>query len=151
MVVKKSTLEKRGSIKTKNKNAKIITKATQVLEKKDNNLDIKKKIIKDKDKEALKLKIKIKAYDYKTVDLVSQKIIDNALRLNAEIKGPIPLPTEIKRVSVNRSTFIHKQSGDQFEMRIHKRLLYIINPKPDLANSLSQISIPRGVEIEISY
>lgn len=130
--------QKKDSLSSKKKTAPKINQSTKKIEtKKDNNIIV--------------LKIKIKAYDYKTADIVTQKIIDNALRLNATIKGPIPLPTDISRVSINRSTFIHKPSGDQFEMRIHKRLLYVLNPKPELANSLSQISIPRGVEIEISY
>lgn len=106
---------------------------------------------KKNEEEKLILKIKIKAYDYKNADSICKKIVDNALRLNAKIKGPIVLPTEIKRWSVNRSPFVHKPSGDQFEMRIHKRLIYIINPSQELANTLSKISVPKGVDIEISY
>lgn len=144
--MKKSTLGKKKSLKeTKKRKTSLEEKESSRV-----NKSLKKTEVKKAD-EALVLKIKIKAYDYKTADIVSQKIIDNALRLNALIRGPIPLPTEISRVSINRSTFIHKSSGDQFEMRIHKRLIYVLNPKPELANSLSQISIPRGVEIEISY
>lgn len=144
--MEKGTLDKKKSLKkTKKRKTSLEEKESLKVNKSLKKTEVKKA------EEALVLKIKIKAYDYKTADIVSQKIIDNALRLNALIRGPIPLPTEISRVSINRSTFVHKSSGDQFEMRIHKRLIYVLNPKPELANSLSQISIPRGVEIEISY
>ncbi len=146
--MRRGTLDKKKALRSTKRQKELSTKKTT---SKTNQPPKKTEKKENKENNTLVLKIKIKAYDYKTADIVSQKIIDNALRLNASIKGPIPLPTEISRISVNRSTFVHKSSGDQFEMRIHKRLLYVLNPKPELANSLSQISIPRGVEIEISY
>ena len=67
----------------------------------------------------------------------------------AQVAGPIPLPTEIKRYTVNRSTFVHKDSREQFELRIHKRLVDILNPNPKIVESLSNLNLPAGVDIEI--
>jgi small subunit ribosomal protein S10 len=71
------------------------------------------------------------------------------LRNDAQVIGPIPLPTEIKRYTVNRSTFIDKDSREQFELRIHKRLVEILNPNPRIVESLSNLNLPAGVDIEI--
>src|SRR4051812_38971827 len=84
---------------------------------------------KRKDSEAIsKLRIRVRAYEYKILDVSVKQIIDTALRYDAKVVGPIPLPTEIKKYTVNRSTFIYKNAREQFEMRIHKRLIDIINP-----------------------
>ncbi|MCL0057126.1 30S ribosomal protein S10, partial [Dehalococcoidia bacterium] len=75
-----------------------------------------------------KLRIKLRSYDYKVIDNSARQIIDVALRYGAEILGPVPLPTEIYKHTVNRSSFIHKDAREQFEMRIHKRLIDVVSP-----------------------
>jgi small subunit ribosomal protein S10 len=96
-----------------------------------------------------KLRLRIKAYDHKLIDTSSQQIIETAERNDATIVGPIPLPTEIKRYTVNRSTFIDKNSREQFELRVHKRLIDIMNPNQKIIESLSNLNLPAGVDIEI--
>ena len=96
-----------------------------------------------------KLRIRIRSYDHRLIDTSARQIIDNAERHDAKIVGPIPLPTEIKRYTVNRSTFVHKDSREQFELRIHKRLIDILNPGSRIIESLSNLNLPAGVEIEI--
>ena len=76
----------------------------------------------------LKLRIKLRAYDHKIIDNSSKQIIDIANRYGAEVVGPIPLPTEILKYTVNRSSFVHKNAREQFEMRVHKRIIDILNP-----------------------
>ena len=95
------------------------------------------------------LRIKIKAYDHRVIDNSARQIIDNALRQGAKVIGPIPLPTEIKKFTVNRSTFIHKDAREQFEMRIHKRLIEISNPNHRIIDGLQNLNLPAGVDIEI--
>jgi small subunit ribosomal protein S10 len=96
-----------------------------------------------------KVRLRIKSYDYKLIDTSARRIIEAAERNDAEVVGPIPLPTEIKRYTVNRSTFIDKDSREQFELRIHKRLIEILNPNPRIVESLSNLNLPAGVEVEI--
>ncbi len=96
-----------------------------------------------------RLRIKIKAYDSKIIDTSCRQIVDIALRNGAEIVGPVPLPTEIHRYTVNRSTFVHKDSREQFEMRSHKRLIDILNPNPKIIDALMNLNLPAGVDIEI--
>lgn len=96
-----------------------------------------------------KLRLKIRAYDSKLIDNSARQIVDTAKRFDAEVVGPIPLPTEIKKYTVNRSTFVHKNSREQFELRIHKRLIDILNPNQSIIASLSQLNLPSGVDIEI--
>jgi small subunit ribosomal protein S10 len=78
-----------------------------------------------------------------------KQIIDTALRYDAEVLGPIPLPTEIKKYTVNRASFVYKNAREQFEMRIHKRLIDIVNPTPKLIESLTNLSLPSGVSIDV--
>ena len=99
----------------------------------------------DKDK----LRLRIKAYDTKLIDNSCKQIVDVAKRHDAEVVGPIPLPTEHHKYTVNRSTFIHKNSREQFELRVHKRLIDILNPSQTIIESLSQLSLPAGIDIEI--
>jgi len=110
-----------------------------------------KKVLKKKeDKEiSQKLRIRVRAYDSKILDISVKQIIDTALRFDAKLKGPIPLPTEIKKYIVNRSTFIFKDAREQFEMRIHKRLIDIINPEAKLVEALTNLSLPSGVTIDV--
>jgi len=98
---------------------------------------------------SFKIRIKIKAYDSKLADSSAEQIIQAVLRRGGEVKGPIPLPTEVKRFTALRSTFVHKDSREQFEMRIHKRLIDILNPNPQIIDALQNINLPSGVEVEI--
>jgi len=102
-----------------------------------------------KDVEKEKLRLRIKAYDHKLIDNSCRQIIDTAKRHDAAVVGPIPLPTEIRRYTVNRSTFVHKDSREQFELRVHKRLIDIVNPNQSLIESLSRLNLPSGVDVEI--
>lgn len=96
-----------------------------------------------------KLRIKLRAYDHKVIDKSAREICETALRYGAEISGPVPLPTEINKYTVNRSTFIHKDAREQFEMRTHKRLIDILNPNPRVIDALMNLTLPAGVDIEI--
>lgn len=102
-----------------------------------------------KDVEKEKLRLRIKAYDHKLIDNSCRQIIETAKRHEADVVGPIPLPTEIRRYTVNRSTFVHKDSREQFELRVHKRLIDIMNPNQSLIESLSRLNLPAGVDVEI--
>jgi len=97
----------------------------------------------------LKLRIKLKAYDHKIIDNSARQIIDIANRFGAEVLGPVPLPTEILKYTVNRSTFIHKNAREQFEMRVHKRIIDILNPSQEVIESLRDLNLPSGVDITI--
>lgn len=96
-----------------------------------------------------KLRLKIRSYDHRLIDNSSKTIIEAAIRNGAEIIGPIPLPTEFKRYTVNRSTFVHKDAREQFELRVHKRIVDILNPNSKIIESLSNLNLPAGVDIEI--
>lgn len=96
-----------------------------------------------------KIRIKIKAFDHKVIDETGKLIIDTAERTGAVVAGPIPLPTKLEKFTVNKSTFVHKPSRDQYEMRTHKRLIDITEVAPKTIESLSNLSLPAGVEIEI--
>ncbi len=96
-----------------------------------------------------RVRIKIKAFDYKIIDQSTRTIIKTIERSGAEVFGPIPLPTKKKRYTVNRSTFVHKDARDQYEMRIHKRLIDIIEPSAKTIEDLSSLNLPAGVDVEI--
>jgi len=98
---------------------------------------------------AQKIRIKIKAFDHKIIDQSTKTIIDAGERTGATINGPIPLPVEKKKVTINRSTFVHKDARDQYEMRIHKRLIYILNPNAKTIDAMMNLNLPAGVDIEI--
>lgn len=98
---------------------------------------------------ATRLRIKVKAYEHKVLDASVKQILDTALRYDAKIAGPIPLPTEIKKYTVNRSTFIYKDAREQFEMRIHKRVIDILDPAPKVIEALTNLSLPSGVTIDV--
>ena len=97
----------------------------------------------------LKLRIKLKAYDHKIIDNSARQIIDIANRYGAEVLGPVPLPTEILKYTVNRSSFIHKNAREQFEMRVHKRVIDILNPNAEIIEALRDLNLPSGVDITI--
>ncbi|SRR5258708_34864021 len=96
-----------------------------------------------------KIRIKIKAYDHKLIDQSAKQIVDTAKRSGANITGPIPLPTEKTKYTVLRSTFVHKDSREQFEMRVHKRLIDITDPTPKTVDALTNLNLPAGVDVEI--
>ena len=96
-----------------------------------------------------RIRIRIKAYDHKIIDSSAKKIIETCQRFGAKVIGPVPLPTEKKKYTVNKSTFVHKDARDQFEMRIHKRLLDIIDPDAKAVDALMNLNLPAGVNIEI--
>ena len=96
-----------------------------------------------------KLRIRVRAYEHKILDAAVKQIIDTAVRYDATILGPIPLPTEMKKYTVNRSTFIYKNAREQFEMRVHKRLIDILNPSPKVIDALTNLSLPSGVSIDV--
>jgi len=96
-----------------------------------------------------RLRIKVRAYEHKVLDASVKQILDTALRYDAKVAGPIPLPTEIKKYTVNRSTFIYKDAREQFEMRIHKRVIDILDPSPKVIEALTNLSLPSGVTIEV--
>lgn len=96
-----------------------------------------------------KLRIRVMAYEYKVLDLSVKQIIDTALRYDAKIVGPIPLPTDFKKYTVNRSPFVYKNAREQFEMRVHRRLIDIVNPSPKIMDALTNLSLPSGVSIDV--
>lgn len=97
----------------------------------------------------LKLRIKLRAYDHKIIDNSARQIIDIANRFGAEVLGPVPLPTEILKYTVNRSSFVHKNAREQFEMRVHKRIIDILNPNQEIIEALRDLNLPSGVDISI--
>ena len=96
-----------------------------------------------------KIRIKIKAYDHKVIDQSAKQIVETALRNGASVRGPVPLPTEISKFTVNKSTFVHKDSRDQYEMRVHKRLIDIFELNPKIIDAMSNLNLPAGVFVEI--
>ncbi len=96
-----------------------------------------------------KVRIKIKAFDHKIIDQSTKTIIDTATRSGAQVFGPIPLPTEKKKYTVNRSTFVNKTAKDQYEMRTHKRLIDIIEPTAKTIEDLTNLNLPAGIDVEI--
>jgi small subunit ribosomal protein S10 len=96
-----------------------------------------------------RLRIRVRAYENKILDSSVKQIMDTALRFGAEVSGPIPLPTEIKKYTVNRSTFVYKDAREQFEMRIHKRLIDILNPEAKVIEALTNLSLPSGVNVDV--
>ncbi len=105
----------------------------------------KKKVV----DEIQKLRIRVRAYEHKILDASVKQIIDTALRYDANVAGPIPLPTETKKYTVNRASFVYKDAREQFEMRTHKRLIDILNPTAKVIESLTNLSLPSGVNIDV--
>ncbi|MFH1142343.1 MAG: 30S ribosomal protein S10 [Candidatus Uhrbacteria bacterium] len=103
----------------------------------------------DKEEVGQKIRVKIRAYDNKIIDKAARTIMETAERNNAKVVGPVPLPTEHNKYSVNRSTFVHKTAQEQYEMRIHKRLLDILNVSPRAIDALMSLNLPSGVDVEI--
>lgn len=110
---------------------------------------VAKKKVKKEEKQIPKIRIKLRAYDHKVIDTSARQIVETAQRYGVEVLGPVPLPTEIHRYTVNRSSFIHEDSKEQFEMRIHKRMIDILNPSQKVLDALMNLNLPAGVDIEI--
>ena len=132
MVVKETTKKKAPAVKAIKKTT---TKAPKVAAKKEEQIS--------------KLRIRVRAYEHKILDTSVKQIIDTAMRYDANVLGPIPLPTEIKKYTVNRSSFVHKNAREQFEMRVHKRLIDILSPSPKVIEALTNLSLPSGVNIDV--
>ena len=96
-----------------------------------------------------KLRIRIRAYDNKVIDASVKQIVDTARRYGGEVVGPVPLPTEIRKYTVNRSTFVRKNAREQFEMRVHKRIVDILDPTAKIVDALTNLNLPAGVDIEV--
>jgi len=96
-----------------------------------------------------RLRIRVRAYEHKVLDASVKQIMDTAVRYDATIVGPVPLPTEIKKYTVNRSTFVHKDAREQFEMRVHKRLIEILSPSQKVIEALTNLTLPSGVTIDV--
>lgn len=96
-----------------------------------------------------RLRIRVRAYENKILDASVKQIIDTALRYDVQVVGPVPLPTEIKKYTVNRSSFVYKNAREQFEMRVHKRLIDILNPNAKIIEALTNMSLPSGVNIDV--
>ena len=99
--------------------------------------------------ETPRIRIKIRAYDHKIIDQATETIMKTAERSGAQVKGPVPLPTSKRKYTVNRSTFVHKTSREQYEMRVHKRLLDIVQPTERTVDALMSLNLPSGVDVEI--
>ena len=95
------------------------------------------------------LRIRVRAYENKILDASVKQIMDTAMRYDDVIVGPVPLPTEIKKYTVNRASFIYKNTREQFEIRVHKRLIDIINPSAKTIEALTNLSLPSGVDIDV--
>ena len=109
----------------------------------------KKKITEVEEEAKSKIRIKLRAFDHKVIDNSARQIIEVALRYGAQTLGPVPLPTEIHKQTVNRSSFVHKDAREQFELRVHKRLIDILNPGQKVIDALMNLNLPAGVDIEI--
>ncbi len=96
-----------------------------------------------------RVRIKIRAYDHKIIDQATRTIIETAERTGVKVIGPVPLPTEKKKWTVNRSTFVHKNAREQFEMRVHKRVVDILDPNTKTIDALTSLNLPAGVDVEI--
>lgn len=101
------------------------------------------------DKIKQRIRIRLKAYDNRILDKSAHFIIDTATRSGAEVVGPIPLPTEKKKITVLKSTFVHKDARDQYEIRVHRRLIDVLNPTSKTIDSLMSMDLPAGIDIEI--
>lgn len=96
-----------------------------------------------------KLRITVRAYDHKLLDLSVKQIVQTAERFGVSVRGPIPLPTDIRKYTVNRASFIDKDAREQFEIRTHKRLIDIVNPNQKVIEALTNIDLPSGVSIQV--
>ena len=147
VVEKKIKIKKpKATVKAKRSIPKL--KTTIKAEQAPSKIKIPKKEKKEEGNKVV-LRIRVRAYESKILDASVKQIIDTAMRYSATIIGPVPLPTEIKKYTVNRASFIYKNTREQFEMRVHKRLIDIINPNPKTVEALTNLSLPSGVDIDV--
>ena len=96
-----------------------------------------------------KIRIRLKAYDHRVLDQSAQRIVETAERTGATVVGPVPLPTRLERFTVQRASFIDKNSQEHFEIRTHKRLIDVMDPDSKTIDTLMRLNLPAGVDIEI--
>ena len=96
-----------------------------------------------------KVRIKLKAFEHKNLDNACAKIVETVKRTGGEVSGPIPLPTEVEKITILRAVHKYKDSREQFEIRTHKRLIEIVSPTAETIDALSRLELPSGVDIEI--
>ena len=96
-----------------------------------------------------KVRIRLKSFEHKNLDAACAKIIETVKRTGGEVSGPIPLPTEVEKITILRAVHKYKDSREQFEKRTHKRLIDINNPSKETVDALSHLDIPSGVDIQI--
>ncbi len=96
-----------------------------------------------------KVRIRLKAYDHRVLDQAASKIVDTVKRTGGVVSGPVPLPTDIEKITILRAVHKYKDSREQFEMRTHKRLIDIDNPSKETVDALSHLDLPSGVDIQI--
>jgi small subunit ribosomal protein S10 len=96
-----------------------------------------------------RIRVRLRAYDHEFIDQSTKKIVETVLRTNAQVRGPVPLPTDRHRFCVIRGPFKDKDSREHFEMRVHKRLVDIVDPTPKTVDALQRLDLPAGVDIEI--
>ena len=142
MVTKEVKIKKPRAVKT------LVSKITKIPKSKLTNTSLKKEKSEGTDSKVV-LRIRVRAYESKILDSSVKQIMDTAIRYDATIVGPVPLPTEIKKYTVNRSPFIYKNTREQFEIRVHKRLIDIINPNAKTIEALTNLSLPSGVDIDV--
>jgi len=140
---------KKTTLKTSIANKKSTAKAPRATVAKTKVVAKTTKKTEPEEKAKIRIRIKIAAYDNKVIDKSTKTIIDTARRSGAEVVGPIPLPTNIKKFTLLRSTFVHKDARDQYEIRTHKRLIDIYEPSAKTMDDLQNLSLPAGVGIEI--
>ena len=96
------------------------------------------------------LRIRLQAYDHKIIDVAAEKIVEVANKTGAKVIGPVPLPTEKQVYTILRATFVCKDSREQFEIRTHKRLIYIVNPTKETVEAIRKLDLPNGVDIDVT-
>ena len=97
-----------------------------------------------------RIRIRLKGFDYRVIDQSALEIVETAKRSGARINGPVPLPTKIEKLTVNRSVHVNKKSMDQFEVRTHKRIIDIVEPTAATVDELKKLNLPAGVDISIN-
>lgn len=97
-----------------------------------------------------KIRIRLKGFDFRVIDQSASDIVETAKRSGAQVSGPVPMPTRIEKVSVNRSPHVNKKSMEQFEIRTHKRLIDIFEPTAQTVDELKKLNLPAGVDITIN-
>ena len=97
-----------------------------------------------------KIRIRLQGFDYRVIDQSASEIVDTAKRSGARVSGPVPLPTRIEKVTVNKSPHVDKKAREQFEIRTHKRLLDIVEPTAQTVDELKKLNLPSGVDISIN-